>query len=227
MLGGHDRPEPSLIITRPMHHLPSSTRQAELLAHIRPKHYLLERIEQFRQEKFLLKRTVGIHVRHGNGEVLLGNRDLLISNGIDNLFQRTLDGLKRLDITDPTLFLCTDSSEVRGYFQKNINNVVHWSSELSESDHGPIHTKDFGLAGAEDAVIEMWLLGKTDGLIFNPSWFSHFARVTGHFKKPPVNIDNNSLYGTVDLYHEQVSVVEAAHQPSWLKLLRKIGLCAR
>ena len=51
----------------------------------------------------------------------------------------------------------------------------------------------------------MWLLSHCNALMYNPSWFSHYARVAAHYKFPPVDIDGSSLYGSMELYYKRVA----------------------
>ena len=101
------------------------------------------------------------------------------------------------------MFLCTDSAGLRRYFGERERELVLFDSTLA--DHGPLHRPEFGLRGAEEALIEMWLLSQCQGLVYNPSWFTHYARVLGRFDHPPIDIDGRSLYGTAQLYRDRVA----------------------
>lgn len=167
MISQHDRPEPTIIVRRAMHHLPAIERQRELLRHIRPVERIRQRIEEFRGKHMAAGQIGGVHVRHGNGERLSQKRDLLIAGGLlapDGILS---EALERWAPITRGLLVCSDSA------------AVH--EELAARHAHPI-----------------WL--HTERLLFNPSWFSHYARVMGNFVEEPINVDTASDYGTNALY---------------------------
>jgi hypothetical protein len=133
---------------------------------------------------------------------LITSRDSLIQFGIEAIYNHCIRIVQEFSYPECGIFVCTDSQEFRDIFRDRYAKTIYRDSELLGEMQGPIHSKNFGcLKGAEDAVIEMWLLSDVCGLIYNPSWFSHYARIMGAFDLPPINIDGQSKYGTVDLYH--------------------------
>ncbi|MEG3639055.1 nodulation protein NodZ [Magnetococcus sp. PR-3] len=204
MLEGIDRPEPTLLITRPMHHLPSEERQAELFRYIQPAPRLAQKIQPFQTAHFSPRPVIGVHIRHGNGERLGQGRDALIELGIEGIYTRIMHTVARITDQPHSLLLCTDSLDLRQYAQAHHPHLIYWDSQLLADNQGPIHNKAFDLQGAEDAVIEMWLLAATQGLIYNPSWFSHYGRMVGQFITPALNIDEQSKYGTNQIYFDRL-----------------------
>jgi len=201
MLRQSDREERCLVVTRPMHHLPDPEVQRSILERIRPVERLREHIRQFSAENFSGKTVIGVHIRYGSGE-RLGRRHHFIRQGLDAIYGICLEACRRLGFPDAHIFLCTDSEPLRNYFVDRHPDLIVFPSRLAEQ--GPLHVPAFGLRGAEEAVQEMWLLSHCQFLVYNPSWFSHYARIMGNFGQPPVNIDGRSSYGTIQLYDERV-----------------------
>jgi hypothetical protein len=204
MLKHEDRMEPTIIITRPMHYLPNDLLQRKLLSQIKPIDSLMERIESFREKYLKQHHVTGIHIRHGNGEILGYRRDELFQDGVQGVYRRCVNAIEECKYSTDVIFLCTDSCEVRSYFRARHDNLICFESELGTANSGPLHFKKLGLRSVEDALIEMWLLSYCDNLIYNPSWFSHYARIMGNFSSPPKDIDKISKYGTIALYYEQI-----------------------
>jgi hypothetical protein len=200
MLSKQDPREPTIIITRAMHHLPTIERQRELLKHIQPVGRIRQRIDEFKRENMQDGQVGGVHIRHGNGEKLSQKRDLLIAADLfaeDGLLSKALARWAGLT---PSLLACSDSATVHQQLIARHPHPIWLPTERGQSQAGPIHTKKHGLQGADDAVVEMWLLASCERLLFNPSWFSHYARVMGNFIEEPINIDTASDYGTDALY---------------------------
>lgn len=194
----------SIVVTRPMHHLPSEEMQKNIFSLIHPKKPLLEQIEAYRREHFGEKRMAGIHIRHGNGEFLGEKRDLLILRGIQHIVDKCTEILINASPQPEKVFICTDSQELRDALSHRFPDSCYYASTIGTRGEGAIHNSRRGLRGVEDALMEMWLLSYCDTLVYNPSWFSHYARITGRFSPPPVNIDQYSDYGTMQLYEKRL-----------------------
>jgi hypothetical protein len=202
MLQGKNREEMSLIVERPMHHLPDQFKQCALLKLINPKPLLRERIDIFRNIYFTGRKVVGVHIRHGNGEILGGKRKSFSQLTIKEIHRRATEEIKLFSYNKPFIFLCTDSPEIKQYFRNNDKNIICYDTKLRTKGKGPLHTNQLGLPSAEDAIIEMYLLSYCNSLVYNPSWFSHFARIVTTFDFPPINIHYECNYGTMAFYHE-------------------------
>jgi hypothetical protein len=190
------------VCTRPMHHLPSESEQCKVLSRIKPVSSIHDKIEQFVDSHFRGRSIIGIHIRYGNGELLGDGRDELFKQGLNFLLQRCENALTSLSGSADAIFLCTDSALIRDAITSRFKNVFSYPSKVGT--HGPIHVRERGIPGAVEAVIEMWLLAECKGLIFNPSWFSHYARVVGNFSMGIANLSPQSLYGTMDLYNARI-----------------------
>lgn len=196
----------SVVITRPMHHLPDVSDQRRWLLAIRPVSRIAAAIDDFHSRHLRGHHVVGVHIRHGNGETLGSGRDELMRRGVTDLVDLAAAELGRMGLPNGyKLFVCTDSQELREAFAARLPGVVTYESRIGSAKSGPIHTSDYGMKGAEDAIVEMWLLALCDRLVYTPSWFSHYARIVGDFRSEPVNLDTVSLYGTSELYEKRLT----------------------
>jgi hypothetical protein len=215
----------SVVITRPMHHLPDTADQKRWLSAIKPAARIAAAIDGFYNAHMQGHPVVGIHIRHGNGEALGSGRDDLIQRSVDDLVDLSIAEFAEMDLPEDTrYFVCTDSQELRDAFNARVMNVISYDSRIGSAKSGPIHTSDYGLQGAEDAVAEMWLLARCDRLIYTPSWFSHYARIVGEFSAEPVNLDTVSLYGTAELYEKRLSEMPTKPRGLAKRILGAIGL---
>lgn len=215
----------SVIITRPMHHLPNVADQKRWFDAINPVARIAAAIDSFYNAHMQGRTVIGIHIRHGNGEALGSGRDELIQRSVDDLVDLSIAEFAKMDLPEDTrYFVCTDSQELRDAFNRRVKNVINYDSRIGSAKSGPIHTSDYGLQGAEDAVAEMWLLARCGRLIYTPSWFSHYARIVGQFEIEPINLDTVSLYGTAELYEKRLSGQPAKPRGLGRRILRAIGL---
>lgn len=132
-------------------------------------------VEDFAAEHFGQRRVVGLHVRHGNGE--LSTIDGRLGNEPEDLLdhcEAALDQLKQVNSLPFSLFLCTDSIDVQEYFRERLSNVITFPKSLPARGEGAMHT---GKPKADLAVIalaEMLLLSRCDALIHTDSQFTFF-----------------------------------------------------
>jgi hypothetical protein len=224
MLAAPRRVAESVIITRPMHHLPDVAEQKRWLGAIAPVPRIAAAIDRYYDRHMKGHAVVGIHIRHGNGETLGSGRDMLIQRSVDELVDLSIAAVAKMDLpADPLFFVCTDSQALRDAFKARLTHVINFDSRIGSAESGPIHTSDFGLQGAEDAVAEMWLLARCDRLIYSPSWFSHYARTVGTFSAEPVNLDTVSLYGTAELYETRLGQKKVERRGLVDRILAAIG----
>lgn len=194
----------SVIVTRPMHHLPEPCVQRQWLAEIKPTKKVLNAIECFYRTRMKDHQVIGVHIRHGNGEVLGEGRDQFVSHAVDAIVADCIGCLDGVRSPGTRLLVCTDCLELRESFASKTDNVIYYDSRLGNIGGGPIHTSDYDLQGAEDAVVEMWLLARCQNLLYTPSWFSHYGRIMGDFKTEPMNLDSFSTYGTRSITGKRV-----------------------
>lgn len=219
-------PEPknaSAIIERPMHHLPDVTAQKRILSCFNPQPAIMEMIGSFDRQEFQGHRVIGVHLRHGNGERLGQKRDDLTANPVERLVDMTVERILNVWESNMKVFVCTDSQEFRDSFSKTWSDTCHFDSKIGTAGRGPIHLSCGAIKNAEDAVAEMWLLARCQGIVYNPSWFSHYARIAGEFAVEPQNIDDLSDYGTLALYEKKYANLEAkaaARKPNFFDRCR-------
>lgn len=170
--------------------------QKAFLAAVTPKPHVVERIEEFHAATLQGRAVAGIHLRHGNGENLLLDRNELSKPGLGDVFSKVHHFLDSADPRPDRILVCSDSHLVREQFRAEFRGVVWFDSDVGKPDEGGLMTSVRGIRDAEEAVIEMWLLARCDFLLFNPSWFSHYAQCLGRFRAAALNLDDVSIYGT-------------------------------
>jgi len=180
------------------------TLQQTFLAALTPKPHVVDRIESFWTETMRGRVVAGIHIRDGNGENLLFNRNELFRRGLGHVFTKMRQFLDAADPQPDRILICSDSRLVRERCRSEFGNVAWFGSDIGEPGEGRIHTSARGIRGAEEAVIEMWLLARCDFLLFNPSWFSYYAQSLGQFRAPPLNLDEVSAYGSKQAWNRKV-----------------------
>lgn len=216
----------SVIIERPMHHVPPVASQAEMFKCISPLPHLSDRIDSFHERELRDRKVIGVHLRHGNGERLGQQRDDLATRSVEGLSDLMIARIRQVWGGDVKVFVCSDSHEFRDAFCRKWPQSCHLGSTIGMAGTGPIHRALSGLKNAEDAVAEMWLLARCHGIVYNPSWFSHYARVTGTFPIEPQNADEVSDYGTSIIYEKKFAAVVAKKSSlgppnsTWLHRLR-------
>jgi len=178
--------------------------QKTFLAAVTPKPHVVERIDRFHAKSMQGRIVAGIHIRHGNGENLLLDRNELFRRGLGEVFGKVRGYLEAVDPRPDVILICSDSRLVREQFREEFGDVIWFDSDVGEPEEGNLLTNVRGIRGAEEAVIEMWLLSRCDYLLFNPSWFSHYAQRLGRFHAAPFNLDGVSVYGTEEALRRKV-----------------------
>lgn len=194
---GADVDASTLVNKNPMHILPSLTAQRTIFSALRLHPDVYHELEVFRRREFGAAKVLGIHVRHGNGEHLGFGRETNLEElklQIVRNCKRLCEALKKSACLRVKVFLATDSQEVEDTLKSALPNVVTRSKLFHVTGGGPLHRRALGLAGAQDALIEMFLLAHCNALIYTDSWFSYYARVIGHFDFPPMSVLSRSSY---------------------------------
>jgi hypothetical protein len=192
------------LITSTIHDSRHWRLQQTFLAALTPKPHVVDRIESFWTDAMRGRVVAGIHIRDGNGENLLFNRSEFFRRGLGHVFASVRQFLDAADPRPDRILICSDSRLVRERCRSEFGNVAWFGSDIGEPGEGRIHTSARGIRGAEEAVIEMWLLARCDFLLFNPSWFSYYAQSLGQFRAPPLNLDGVSAYGSVQAWNRKV-----------------------
>jgi Nodulation protein Z (NodZ) len=194
---GADVDAPTLVNNKPMHIFPALTLQRMVFSALRLHPEIQQEMEAFRETQFGAVKVVGIHVRHGNGEHLGFGRKVCIyevNREVVSTYKRVHETMRKSSGLRTKIFLATDSQEVEEALKSALPNVVTRNKSFHTVGDGPLHRRVLGLTGAQDALIEMYLLACCDALIYNDSWFSYYARVIGRFDTPPVNVLSHSDY---------------------------------
>jgi len=128
-------------------------------------------------------KVLGIHYRHGNGELDFG--ELTIENIqklVENEINSNTFGVGKIT----AILVCTDSEELRNSLESTGRErgveVVLMRREFPESGTGPLHGR--GLASSMSVVedcAEMVALARCDGLLYNYSFFNHYANFVGSY----------------------------------------------
>ena len=139
------------------------------------------RIDAIYQEYFEGCNVIGVHVRHGNGEDIMGHRPYwadpkVALRQVCTAIQRA----KALPHAKPVkVFLCTDSPKVLDQISAKFPDLFTISKRFQADQAGPLHSAELGADGGSSALIEMYLLGQCDTVIRFPptSAFTRYARL--------------------------------------------------
>ena len=173
----------------PMHVFPSLRMQREFLTALRLHDSVQRKFAEFNQSEFAGATVIGVHFRHGNGEAL-GIRH---NAGLKESCRKIALSCRQLSrqfgnprIRPPRIFVSTDSQEAEECLRSMLSNVVTRPKKFRKAGAGPLHVRALGLANAQDALIEMFLLARCNALVYSNSWFSYYARTIGRFAVAPV-----------------------------------------
>ncbi|WP_283814547.1 nodulation protein NodZ [Bradyrhizobium sp. SBR1B] len=155
--------------------------EREIFRSIKPRPEIRARIDAIYREQFEPYSVIGVHVRHGNGEDIMGHAPYWADTEralrqVCNAIQRA----KALRHEKPVrAFLCTDSALVLQWISKRIPDVFAIPKQFQTAQAGPLHNGAFGAEGGVSALIEMYLLARCDTVIRFPptSAFTRYARL--------------------------------------------------
>jgi len=188
-----DRPEPVVVfdtcINDGLVRLEDAREFFQALEPIQP---VGEAIAEFQRQKFQNGPVVGLHIRHGNGGDTMGHARHWVS--FDDAIARCLRcvGLARERLgQEAPVFLCTDSSEVEAAVTAQVPDVFTRPKRFRQPGAGELHRAGGAWAGRNDALVEMFLLGRTQALIRYPpgSFFSLYGAVMKQrIEAPPATL---------------------------------------
>lgn len=150
---------------------------------LKPLPHIQEQINSFCDKNLRNEPTIGIHVRHGNGEEddrsHFSSRVITeFESFIDNLVARIDKIAKQKKFTRYKLFLCTDSDQVILALRARVPNLLTreiWRPMKNQGvdfDHS-FNSPDEGVQSAANALIDMQLLGKCDvAILTRPTSFA-------------------------------------------------------
>lgn len=183
---GRDLPDRTVLLQSCLQtELSNSEICQRFLDHIKPVEEIRQEIDQFANVHFRGKRVVSVHVRHANGADIDDNHvkywadESVAITKICSAVQRIRDKLGG----DCLIFICTDVARILQAIKSSLDNVVTREKSFLLNNQGELHTdrstvnRD-GTKLGRDAVVEMFLLARGDGLVCYPpgSYFSFYAR---------------------------------------------------
>ncbi|MGV7218016.1 nodulation protein NodZ [Bradyrhizobium sp. UFLA05-112] len=155
--------------------------EREIFRAIKLRPEIQARIDATHQEHFEGQSVVGVHVRHGNGENIMGHTPYwadpeLALRQVCAAIQRA----KAFLHTNPVkVFLCTDSPKVLEKVSAAFPDLFTISKRFQADQAGPLHSAELGAEGGFSALTEMYLLARCDTVIRFPptSAFTRYARL--------------------------------------------------
>lgn len=155
--------------------------ERQIFQSIKPRSDIQARIDSVYQEHFKGHSIVGVHVRHGNGEDIMGHTPYWADPEL--ALQQVCTAIhkaKALPHPRPVrVFLCTDSAQVLDRLSGVFPDLFTIPKRFLAPQAGPLHSADLGADGGFSALIEMYLLGRCDTVIRFPptSAFTRYARL--------------------------------------------------
>lgn len=167
--------------------------EREIFQSIRLRSEVQARIDAIFREHFEPYSVIGIHVRHGNGEDMMGHAPYW-ADPERALRQvcNAIDKAKALPHAKPVrAFLCTDSALVLEKISTMSPDVFTIPKHLHAPQAGPLHSAALGAEGGFSALIEMYLLARCETVIRFPP-ISAFTRYASLFVPRVITFDLNN-----------------------------------
>ncbi|SFJ85880.1 Nodulation protein Z (NodZ) [Bradyrhizobium sp. Gha] len=155
--------------------------EREIFRSIKPRPEIRARIDAVYREHFEPYSVIGIHVRHGNGEDIMGHAPYWADT--ERALRQVciaIHNAKALPHAKPVrAFLCTDSALVLEEISKRFPDVFVIPKLFQAPQAGPLHNAALGAEGGFSALTEMYLLARCDTVIRFPptSAFTRYARL--------------------------------------------------
>jgi hypothetical protein len=123
--------------------------------------------------------VIGVHIRYyGQNLPHSDHSDSWLDEkgALASCIDKVKEAVAGLGESEYVVFLCTDSSMVQDYLAGSLGNVVTYEKEFGSDSSKELH-HELPVETAAAAIIEMFLLAKSDVLVRYPawSWFSHYA----------------------------------------------------
>ncbi|QHP73103.1 nodulation protein NodZ [Bradyrhizobium sp. LCT2] len=155
--------------------------EREIFRSIKPRPEIQARIDAVYREHFEPYSVIGIHVRHGNGEDIMGHTPYWADpeRALRQVFD-AIDKARGLPHAKPVrAFLCTDSALVLEKVSTRFPDVFTIPKRFQAPQAGPLHNAALGAEGGFSALIDMYLLARCDTVIRFPptSAFTRYARL--------------------------------------------------
>ncbi|PVE20904.1 nodulation protein NodZ [Microvirga sp. KLBC 81] len=153
--------------------------ERQIFRSVKPRSEVQARIDTIYREHFIGHSVVGVHVRHGNGEDIMGHApywadpELALRQVCTAIYKA-----KALPHPRPVkVFLCTDSVLVLDQLSELHPDLFTVPKRFQAHQAGPLHNAELGVDGGFSALVEMYLLGRCDTVIRFPptSAFTRYA----------------------------------------------------
>ncbi|QHO77758.1 nodulation protein NodZ [Bradyrhizobium sp. CCBAU 051011] len=155
--------------------------ERQIFRSIKPRPEIQARIDALYQEHFEGRSVIGVHVRHGNGEDIMGHTPYWADPELAlRQVCTAIDAAKALSHRGPVrVLLCTDSAQVLHKLSGLFPDLFTIPKRFQADQAGPLHSAALGADGGISALIEMYLLGRCDTVIRFPptSAFTRYARL--------------------------------------------------
>lgn len=154
---------------------------------LKPRPHIQHQIDSYSKENLDDGPTIGLHVRHGNGEESVRTH---FSRRVISEFEEFIDAIvakidkiaQQQQFTHFKVFLCTDSDLVTLALKDRYPDLLTrniWRPEHNQGvdfDH-PFDSPEDGIQSAANALIDMHLLGKCDvAILTRPTSFASHVR---------------------------------------------------
>jgi len=156
--------------------------ERQIFRSIKPRPEIQARIDAIYRKHFHGYNTIGVHVRHGNGEDVMDHApywadpDLAVRQVCT-----AIDAAKALPHPKPVrVILCTDSAQVLDQVSSRFPDLLTIPKSFRAHQSGPLHSAALGVEGGISALVEMYLLALCDTVIRFPptSAFTRYARLS-------------------------------------------------
>jgi hypothetical protein len=144
-------------------------------------------LNAFRKDQLPPNKTIGLHIRHGNGGNIMGHSTYWTSFPKAMARCRFAVQTARASLgRDSVVLLCTDSIEVQQTVLDQISAVVYRDKKFRDPGCGELHRWRGAASGRIDALVEMLLLAECDALVRYPpgSFFSFYGAVMKRSQLP-------------------------------------------
>ncbi|WP_283805875.1 nodulation protein NodZ [Bradyrhizobium sp. ARR65] len=155
--------------------------ERQIFESVKPSREIQARIDAIYQEHFEGYSVIGVHVRHGNGEDVMGHAPYWADPDLAlRQVCAAIDRAKVLSHPRPVrVFLCTDSVRMLQRLSAIFPDIFVVRKRFQADRAGPLHSAELGVEGGISALVDMYLLGRCDTVIRFPptSAFTRYARL--------------------------------------------------
>jgi len=169
-----------------------SDAERQIFRSVKPRSEVQTRIDAIYREHFEGRSIIGVHVRHGNGEDIMGHTPYWADPTLAlRQVCAAIDKAKAMPHPRPVrVFVCTDSELVLEKITGIFPDVFTTPKRFQAPHAGPLHSAALGADGGFSALIEMYLLARYETVVrFPPT--SAFTRYASLFVPRVIEFDLN------------------------------------